>query len=492
MLITLIVIVLFTLIGVIEVKKFYLNYTKLKNFYKLSNVPVIGLAYKAIYNDLFEVFSQPFPTDLLKFDWFFGTSWFLIDSPADAQIVLNSDKCINRPFPYRLLKVPGILVAPKHIWKPNRRALNPTFNVKMISTFIPIFNEKSKISINQVDRFVGQHIDLHKILFKKTVDEILTTQFGIKWAYQEQRADEIKILVDGYYECLVWRADRIHLKWDFLYSFTDCYKRQMKVQTKFFQFISSTREFKATEFYGKLSEDENELIERKEQNKLNFMEKCLWLERERQLTSENVLDELVTILVGGSNTSADTLLLILLMLAMHRDCQDLVVAELREIFESADDYVSQEHITNMKYMELVIKESVRLFPILPVMGRETDADLDIRGGTMPKGAMLIINVLKIQRDPKYWGENAHLFYPERFLPENSADVHPYAFIGFSAGPRNCIGAKYAWYSMKIFLASFLRRFQVTTDLKYKDLIIKSGMLLNVLNKNSVRIERRKW
>lgn len=266
----------------------------------------------------------------------------------------------------------------------------------------------------------------------------------------------------------------------------------MKVQTKFFQFISSTREFKATEFYGKLNEDENELIERKEQNKLNFMEKCLWLERERQLTSENVLDELVTILVGGSNTSADTLLLILLMLAMHRDCQDLVVAELREIFESADDYVSQEHITNMKYMELVIKESVRLFPILPVMGRETDADLDIRGGTMPKGAMLIINVLKIQRDPKYWGENAHLFYPERFLPENSADVHPYAFIGFSAGPRNCIGAKYAWYSMKIFLASFLRRFQVTTDLKYNDLIIKSGMLLNVLNKNSVRIERRKW
>ncbi|XP_037034306.1 probable cytochrome P450 4ac1 [Bradysia coprophila] len=383
----------------------------------------------------------------------------------------------------------------------------------MVTTFIPTFNEKSRVIINYVDQFIDRPIDLHKLLFKKTVDEILTTQFGLSWPYQSQRADEIKTLVDGYYECLLYRVSHIYLKWDFLYRLTDFYKRQMKVQTKFFQFISGTREYKNTEFQGKLTEDENELYERISTNKLNYLEKCLWLEGEKQLTRENVLDELVTILVGGSNTSADTLLLILLMLATHQDCQDRVEAELHELFESADDCVTPEHIANLKYLEVVIKETVRLFPILPVkyistffarnffsiiistfpvMGRETDAEVAIRGGTMPKGAMLMINVLNIQRSPKYWGENAHLFYPERFLPENYGNVHPYAFIGFSAGPRNCIGAKYAWYSMKIFLSSFLRRFKVTTDLEYKDLKIKSGMLLNVVNKNSVRIVRRKW
>ncbi|KAG4065968.1 hypothetical protein HA402_006686 [Bradysia odoriphaga] len=274
----------------------------------------------------------------------------------------SSEKLMSNQAVY----VPGILVAPKPIWKPNRRALNPTFNTTMVTTFIPTFNEKSRAIINHVDQFIDQPIDLHKLLFKKTVDEILTTQFGLSWPFQSQRADEIKTLVDGYYECLLYRVSHIYLKWDFLYKLTDFYKRQMKVQTKFFQFISGTREYKNTEFQGKLTEDGNELYEIISKNKLNYLEKCLWLEYEQQLTRENVLDELVTILVGGSNTSADTLLLILLMLAMHQDCQDRVEAELHELFESADDYVTPEHIANLKYLEVVIKETVRLFPILPV------------------------------------------------------------------------------------------------------------------------------
>lgn len=110
---------------------------------------------------------------------------------------------------------------------------------------------------------------------------------------------------------------------------------------------------------------------------------------------------------------------------------------MREIFEDVNEPVTNEHLSRMTFLELVIKESIRHFPIAPYIGRKCTDDFAINGGIIPKGSQIFLNVLRMNKNPQFYGDNAHEFYPERFLPENCANWHPYLFVPFSAGPRNC-------------------------------------------------------
>lgn len=128
----------------------------------------------------------------------------------------------------------------------------------------------------------------------------------------------------------------------------------------------------------------------------------------------------------------------------------------------------------------------------PFIGRECTDDYPLRGGIIPKDTIIVLNIAKMHKDPKYWGENADKFYPDHFLPENYAKMHPYTFLAFSGGPRNCIGIKYAWYVAKIMLAHLLRRYKFSSDLKLEEIRTKVSIILKVANENPIRVERREW
>lgn len=179
----------------------------------------------------------------------------------------------------------------------------------------------------------------------------------------------------------------------------------------------------------------------------------------------------------------------LIMLAINQKHQELVVDELRWIFDSTDRDVTQADLAKMKYLERSIKESLRLLSPVPIIGRKTTADIPLRKGVVPNGTMVIINIMRLHRNPKIW-ENPLEFEPDRFLPENIAKRPPFSFIPFSAGPRNCIGMKYAMVLTKITLAHLLRRYKFTTNLRMDELRFKLHLVLEVTNKDPLRIEKR--
>lgn len=193
---------------------------------------------------------------------------------------------------------------------------------------------------------------------------------------------------------------------------------------------------------------------------------------------------------AGTDTLSITTFSTLLMLAINQRHQDLVVEELRSIFESADCDVTKVHLANMQYMERVIKETHRILAPVPFIGRKTSTDIELRKGTIPQGSMVIINIMHLHRNPKIWGENVYEFDPDRFLPESIIKRPPFSYIPFSGGQRNCIGMKYAMISAKITLAHLLRRFKFTTDLKFEDIRVKTHLVLEVINERALRIEKR--
>lgn len=127
------------------------------------------------------------------------------------------------------------------------------------------------------------------------------------------------------------------------------------------------------------------------------------------------------------------------MLAMHQDVQERVFQEIVSVFGLSDLEITTEEILKLEYLSMVINESLRLFPITPLIGREIKKDVQLEKFTLPAGSSIVIPIYKVHRNVDTWGPNSNLFDPDNFLPENIEKRHPYSYLPFSNGPRNCIG-----------------------------------------------------
>lgn len=103
---------------------------------------------------------------------------------------------------------------------------------------------------------------------------------------------------------------------------------------------------------------------------------------------------------------------------------------------------------------------------------------------------MLFLTLETHKDKRYWGDDAEEFKPERFLDENFKKVHPYAYFPFSKGPRTCIGYRYAWMVMRVFLSKFIMKYRVTTDLKYSELEFQMMCTMTVKQGFMMKVEKR--
>lgn len=127
--------------------------------------------------------------------------------------------------------------------------------------------------------------------------------------------------------------------------------------------------------------------------------------------------------------------MVLFMLAMHPECQEKAYAELVSFFPNKDVDVSIDDLRKLTYVDNCVKEALRVFPTVALIARSVRGDIQLRDFTIPAGASVGIDIFSLHRSKKFWGDNADQFIPERF---DSSLSHPYAYMAFSHGPRNCI------------------------------------------------------
>ena len=101
--------------------------------------------------------------------------------------------------------------------------------------------------------------------------------------------------------------------------------------------------------------------------------------------------------------------------------------------------ITSDLLQQFKYLEAVIKESLRMFSTVPVIGRKLEEDVKWSGGTLPKDLTIIMVTCALHLDPEYHPDPEN-FNPDRFLSVNSNKIDQYSYIPFSSGPRNCIGS----------------------------------------------------
>lgn len=477
----------------VELWKYYQEKTTLRGFGCLRGVPVLGAIPYALNLDnetIIQVVAKVFDTIKLKpFYTWMGTQLIICsDQPDDAQVILNSPHLLKKSYVYESFQMSnGLLCSPVDIWKPHRRALNPTLGGKMVSSFLPIFNDVFGSMARHLAGNIGTCFDPYRMMMIGTYTALMQTSFGLEANYDDPIADEIHHLIATYMHYVERRAQRPWLKSKWIYSLSFDYPKFKAARDALCAHTASRRKA-LSELMANTNFDE-------EQNgkRLNFVQKCLQLRANGEFNETDMEDELLVLLVGGTDTSAAAMNAVILMLAIHQECQQLCVDELHDIgVDGIDDPISEEQLSKMSYIEMVIKEALRLYPIGTFLLRENTAPVRLRDATIQTGTQFVIGVYQMHRDPKIWGDTAAQFRPERFLPENFVDIHPYAFLPFSGGLRNCIGLRYAWPTQKIALAHLLRHYKFTTDLKMHEVRFEMNAVSRILNTDVVRLERRQW
>lgn len=151
--------------------------------------------------------------------------------------------------------------------------------------------------------------------------------------------------------------------------------------------------------------------------------------------------KLIFAIIQGHETSSLIIAAALVMLAMHDEVQEKLYNEVQNVIDELGPEITEAHLHKLNYLDMVIKETLRLFPVLPIHARIAHEDIELEKYTIPAGANIVISVFNAHRRVDSWGEDADKFKPERFSPENFKEIHSYAFIPFSRGEFICLQLK---------------------------------------------------
>ncbi|XP_067448497.1 cytochrome P450 3A40-like [Thunnus thynnus] len=181
---------------------------------------------------------------------------------------------------------------------------------------------------------------------------------------------------------------------------------------------------------------------------------------QKGLTDHEILSQAMIFIFAGYETSSSTLCFIAHNLATHPHIQKTLQDEIDETFPEKGQ-PTYDSVMQMEYLNMVVNESMRLYPIANRLERMAKASVEVNGVTIPKGTTIMVPVYTLHRDPALWPE-PEAFKPERFSKENKDNIDPYAFLPFGTGPRNCIGMRFALLMMKLALVEILQNFSFVT------------------------------
>jgi len=205
-------------------------------------------------------------------------------------------------------------------------------------------------------------------------------------------------------------------------------------------------------------------------------------------TEENLIDQMMTFLAAGHETTATAMTWAIYMLCLNPDMQTRLRAEVRETLPSAaeESVVTSQQIDHMPYLNAVCSEVLRYYPPVPMTLRDAVRDTSIAGQFVPKGTRIMLAPWAINKDASLWGEDAAKFNPDRWLPSpsnpqshNGGAASNYSYLTFLHGPRSCIGQAFAKAEFACLLAAWVGRFEFTlkneAEYEEKNVLIKGGV-----------------
>ncbi|XP_040042234.2 cytochrome P450 3A40 isoform X2 [Gasterosteus aculeatus] len=218
-------------------------------------------------------------------------------------------------------------------------------------------------------------------------------------------------------------------------------------------------------FYAALQKIKSNRVHSEQKSRVDFLQlmidsqKNIDLSKEESnkgLSDHEILSQAMIFLFAGYETSSSSLSFLAYNLATNPHIMKRLQEEVDSTFPNKGP-VEYQALMQMEYLDSVINESLRLYPIAPRLERVAKATVEINGIVIPKDMVVMVPTWPLHRDPSLWPE-PEAFKPERFSKENKDSIDPYTYMPFGAGPRNCIGMRFALVMMKLAMVEILQRF----------------------------------
>ena len=355
----------------------------------------------------------------------------------------------------------GLITSSGEIWKRNRRLLTPLFHSKCLVSFCEVFNKTGEHFSQILSQYVGKEsfeFNQHARLatFEATMNSIWSGNSdllnNIKGSPKESRYLE---LLDAMNPILLARFQNPLYFFDLIWYRTSGGK-------KFLSICKEMRGLMAD--YLRERRDKQEEESRDYNDLLDLIMKSKD-ENGNGLTDVDMIDELGTFFIAGFETTTGGLSFLMYCLCRYPEWQVKCREEIREVLGDRDT-VEWEDISKFVCLNNCLKESLRMYSPALLVQRVVEEPITLDGYKLHKGAMIDIGIQSVHMNPTVW-EDPHKFDPNRFCKENLDTKHPYSFIPFSAGPRNCIGQQFALIEMKILAVKLLKEFEFSLTPGYE-------------------------
>jgi len=392
---------------------------------------------------------------------FFGMHMILTWNAEVARAILFcKDSELGKPEAFLKLQErlvgDSIFLAVGEKWKAHKTALSPAFKWDHIRSILPKFLSVVDELVSTLKSQVGSNpVELYPWMQKATLEAIASAGFGFEFGALREGSDRTA-QIENYESLMKEFQNPIHL-FERLDRLTGGYSKLEKLFSNFESFIAA------------LISSKREMISKQSQNESwvpnDVLDYLLWANDHNGLTDQQIARNMNTFFIAGHETTAVSLANLLYFLSENPDIQKRARAEVLSL--SGSNPPSYDELKQMDLIDRCIKETLRLRPPAPIVLRKADHDQQVHNLYVNKGALVGVHIYAIHKDPNYW-EDPERFDPDRFLPEQSKNRPPYAWMPFSIGPRQCIGNNFALLEMRCFLARILQAFDIVPDPNSKE------------------------
>ncbi|XP_075831496.1 cytochrome P450 3A13-like [Microtus pennsylvanicus] len=347
----------------------------------------------------------------------------------------------------------AITLSENEEWKRLRTLLSPTFTSGKLKEMFPIINQFADLLVRNMRHGVenGNPINTKDIFGAYSMDVITGTSFGVNvdslnnpqnpFVQKVKKLLKINFLDPFFLSVILF---------PFLIPVYDALKMTVFPKDVISFFKTSVEQMK-----------ENRMRD-KEKQRLDFLQLMINSQNSKDKESYHGLSDLeivaqsVFFIFAGYETTSSALSFAMYLLATHPDVQKKLQDKIDVALPNKAP-ATYDALVQMEYLDMVVNETLRLYPVGGRLERICKADVEINGVLIPKGTVVMVPTYALHKDPKCWPEPEE-FRPERFSKKNQDSIDPYTYQPFGSGPRNCIGMRFALMSIKVALVRVLQNF----------------------------------
>ena len=358
----------------------------------------------------------------------YGSSVYVVSTPEYAEHVLRKNwqnykkgLAIKR---IAWLLGNGLMVSEGKFWKNQRRMIQPAFRHNAIDALTHVITAANAALLKRWKRAAHEKksVNVTRDISLMIVESVLTAIFGVDC---EHVLPHFNIL-------------------------TDESARNLQFAEKFrslgtiINWVATERRIKNIKFNDILGM----LLEARDRDS------------GRVMPDHQLVNEIMTLIVAGHETTASTLSWVWYLLSQHPEVEEKLSRELNDLHTS--ELGDLNDLGKFTYTRHVLDETLRLYPPGWLMTRRALKDDQLGDYFVPAGTEIYISVYNIQRHPELW-EAPECFRPDRFDPDILQERHPLTMLPFSVGPRNCIGEIFARVEMQIHLMMVAKQLRLGYD-----------------------------